>query len=172
MAPVSATAGRRVVSPEHDQPGLVRQPLLRSRECIGRDRTSAALMDAAMTQGCRPDRQPNVAGSAALMSSTVQIACPERAPFLTEQRLAGGQAPDRGAPPGRRGPDFCGGFEAEGKIKGRGTCARPKPCLHVGWRGTRLNTRCAVREAKCPMALVNLRVRYATSRCTALEVVA
>jgi hypothetical protein len=128
-------------------------------------------MDAAIIHGCRPDRQPNVVRSAVLMSSPVQIACPERATFLTEQRLAGGQAPDRGAPPGRRGPDFCGGFEAEGKIKGRGTCARLKPCLHVGWRGTRLNTGCAVREAKCPRDLVILRVRYATSRCTALEVV-
>jgi hypothetical protein len=125
-----------------------------------------------MTQGCRPDRQPNVVRSAVPMSSPVQMACPERTPFLTEQRLAGGRAPDRGAPPGRRGPESRGGFEAEGKIKGRGTCARRKPCLHVGWRGTRLDTRCAVRDAKRPRDLVILRVRYATSRCNAPEVVA
>jgi hypothetical protein len=125
-----------------------------------------------MTHSCRPDRQPNVTRSAVLMSSPVQIAFPERAPFLTEQQLAGGQAPDRGALPGRRGPECRGGFEAEGKIKGRGTRARRKPCLHVGWRGTRLNARCAVRDAKPPRDLVILRVRYATSRCNALEVVA
>jgi hypothetical protein len=129
-------------------------------------------MGVAMTQRCRPDRRPNVVRLTVLMSSPVQITCPERAPFLTEQRLAGGQSPDRGAPPGRRGPEFRGGFEAEGKIKGRGTCARLKPCLHVGWRGTRPNTRCAVRDAKRPRGLGILRVRYATSRCTKLEVVA
>ena len=129
-----------------------------------------------MTQGCRSDRQPNVARSAVLMPSPVQIACPERAPFLMEQQLAGGQAPDRGATPGRRGPEFREGFEAEGeaegKIKGRGTCARRKPCLHVGWRGTRLNTRCAVRDAKRPRGLAILRVRYAASRRSALTVAA
>ncbi len=117
-----------------------------------------------MTQGCRPDRQLNVAGSAALMSSTVQIACPERAPFLTEQRFAGGQAPDRGATPGRRGPEFRGGFEAEGKIKGRGTCARRKPCLHVGWRGTRLRSRRAVAAANYSPQLVILRALCAGLR--------
>jgi len=114
-----------------------------------------------MTQGCRPARQPNVVPSAVLMPSPVQTACPERAPFLTEQRLAGGQAPDRGAPPGRREPDFCGGFEAEGKIKGRGTCARLKPCLHVGWRGTRLESRRAATDAKRASPLVILRASCA-----------
>jgi hypothetical protein len=95
------------------------------------------------------------------MSSPVQIAYPERAPFLTEQRLAGGQASDRGAPPGRRGPEFHGGFEAEGKIKGRGTCARRKPSLHVGWRGTRLKIRRAATYAKRASPLVILRASCA-----------
>jgi len=72
------------------------------------------------------------------MSSPVQIACPERAPLLKEQRLAGGQAPDRGAPPDRRGPELRGGFEAEGKIKGRGTSVRENPVCTWGWRYTRL----------------------------------
>lgn len=126
-------------------------------------------MDAAMTQGCRPDRQPNVAGSAVLMSSPVQIACPERAPFLTEQRLAGGLAPDRGATPGRRGPERQGGFEAEGKIKGRGTCARRKPGLHAGWRGTRSSSRCAATGAKRASRLVIPRAACAVLRRDALD---
>ncbi len=66
-------------------------------------------MDAAMTHGCSLGRQPNVVRSAVLMSSPVQIACPERAPFLTEQRLAGGQALDRGAPPADEDPPFAEG---------------------------------------------------------------
>ncbi len=56
-----------------------------------------------------------------------------------------------------RGPELCGGFEAEGKIKGRDTCARRKPCLHVGWRGTRLRSRCAVVDANHAPQLVILR---------------
>ncbi len=114
-----------------------------------------------MTRGHRPDRQPKVTRAAVLMPSPVQTACPERAPFVTEQRLVGGEAPDRGVPPGRRGPEFRGGFEAEGKIKGRGTCARRKPGLHVGWRGTRLKSRRAVTDAKRALPLVILRASYA-----------
>jgi hypothetical protein len=114
-----------------------------------------------MTQGCRSDRQPNVARSAVLMPSPVQIACPERAPFRTEQQLAGGQAPDRGATPARRGPEFRRGFEAEGKIKGRGTGPRRKACLHVGWRGTRLKDGRAVADAKRAPPLVILRASCA-----------
>jgi hypothetical protein len=106
------------------------------------------------------------------MFAPVQTAYRERAPFLTEQRLAGGHARDSAVPPVRREAEHPRGFEVEGKIKGRGTCARRKPCLHVGWRGTRPNTRCAVRDAKRPRGLGILRVRYATSRCTTLEVVA
>ena len=110
-----------------------------------------------MTHGCRSDRLPEVAKSPVLGSSSVQTTCPERAPLFTEQRLAGGRAPDRGAQPGRRGPEVLGGFEAEGKIKGRGTCARRNPCLHVGWRGTRLKSRRAATDAKRASPLVILR---------------
>jgi hypothetical protein len=129
-------------------------------------------MDAAMTPDCRQYRQPNVVRSAVLMSSPVQIACPERAPFLTEQRLASGQAPDCGASPGRREPESGGGFEAEGKIKGRDTCARPRPCLHVGSRGTRSRNGCAVIDAKCASPLIILRAAFATVRRDALEILA
>jgi hypothetical protein len=44
--------------------------------------------------------------------------------------------------------------KTEGKIKGRGTSARRKPCLHVGWRGTRFMRCCAVCGAKAAPALV------------------
>ena len=124
-----------------------------------------------MTRGHRPDRQPKVTRAAVLMPSPVQTACPERAPFVTEQRLVGGEAPDRGVPPGRRGPEFRGGFEAEGKIKGRGTCARRKPCLHVGCRGTRLRGGCAVKDTKVPSYLGFSRAAHATLRDNALEFV-
>ena len=46
------------------------------------------------------------------------------------------------------------GTQTEGKIKGRGTSARRKPCLHVGWRGTRFMRCCAVCGAKAAPALV------------------
>lgn len=71
------------------------------------------------------------------MPSPVQTACPERAPFLTEQRLAGGRAPHRGAPPGRREPVHRSGLEAEGKIEGTGTGPVRKRVCTWGWRGTR-----------------------------------
>lgn len=74
------------------------------------------------------------------MSSHVQIACPERAPFLAEQRLAGGQAQERGATPARRGLERQGGFEAEGKIEGTGTGPVRRPVCTWGWRGTRRST--------------------------------
>jgi hypothetical protein len=95
-------------------------------------------MDAAVTDAHRRHRHPKVTRFAALMPSHVQTACPERAPLLTEQQLAGGQAPDRGATPGRRGPEFPRGFEVEGKIKGRGTSVRENPVCTWGWRYTRL----------------------------------
>ena len=41
-----------------------------------------------------------------------------------------------------------GEAEVEGKIEGRGTRRGVPPGLHVGWRGTRLSGRGAVREEK------------------------
>jgi hypothetical protein len=115
------------------------------------------------------DLRQHVAAPAAIRSSPVQTSCPERALASTGQALAGGQAPDRGAPPGRRAPEVLGGFEAEGKIKGRGTCARRKPCLHVGWRGTRLKCPCAAPGAKGSSLLAILRAACAVTRQDALE---
>lgn len=90
-----------------------------------------------MTLDRHPDRQPNATRPAVLMSSPVQITCPERAPFLTERALAGGRAPLSGAPPGRREPVHRRGLEAEGKIEGTGTRPVRKRVCTWGWRGTR-----------------------------------
>jgi hypothetical protein len=59
----------------------------------------------------------------------------------------------------------------EGKIKGRGTCARRKPGLHVGWRGTRLRGRCAVEGTNDPSCLGVPRASHATLRANTLELV-
>lgn len=48
--------------------------------------------------------------------------------------------------------------ETEGKIKGSGTSARRKSCLHVGWHGTRFLRCRAVCGAKAAPALVHRRV--------------
>jgi hypothetical protein len=69
----------------------------------------------------------------------------------------------------RRSQSQPGARRAQGKIKGRGTCARRKPGLHVGWRGTRLRGECAVRDAKVSSRLGFSRASYATLRANALE---
>jgi hypothetical protein len=99
-------------------------------------------MDTAVTLDRRPDREQKITRSADPMSSPVQPDCPERGPFLTERRLAGGQAPHPGAPPGRREPVHRSGFEAEGKIEGTGTWPARRRVCTWGWRGTR---RCTAR---------------------------
>jgi hypothetical protein len=62
-----------------------------------------------------------------------------------------------------------GAKRAQGKIKGRGTCARRKPCLHLGWRGTRLRGGCAVKDTKVSSCLGFSRASYAMLRDNALE---
>jgi hypothetical protein len=71
----------------------------------------------------------------------------------------------------RRSQSEAGARRAQGKIKGRGTCARRKPCLHVGWRGTRLRGGCAVKDTKVPSYLGFSRASHATPRANALEFV-
>jgi hypothetical protein len=69
----------------------------------------------------------------------------------------------------RRSQSQPGAKRAQGKIKGRGTCARRKPCLHVGWRGTRLRGGCAVKDTKVPSYLGFSRASHATLCANALE---
>jgi hypothetical protein len=54
------------------------------------------------------------------------------------------QLPCNKAPPVFKHPSPKPIKPMQGKIKGRGTTVRAKPCLHVGWRGTRGQQRCAV----------------------------
>jgi hypothetical protein len=61
--------------------------------------------------------------------------------------------------------------KAQGKIKGRGTCARRKPGLHVGWRGTRLRGGCAVSHTKVPSCLGFSRASHAILRDNTLELI-
>lgn len=75
----------------------------------------------------------------------------------------------RRAQAARWGQSQPGARRAQGKIKGRGTCARRKPCLHVGWRGTRLRGGCAVKDTKVPSCLGFLRAWHASLRGNALE---
>ena len=46
---------------------------------------------------------------------------------------------------------------------------RVKPCLHVGWRGTRFVWQCAVRGAKAVPALIEWRALSAGLGSAALE---
>ena len=80
----------------------------------------------------------------------VQSRCTSFAP----QPAAAVLHPCRRSRPGRRSRSRQRSEKTEGKIKGRGTSARRKPCLHVGWRGTRFMRCCAVCGAKAAPALV------------------
>jgi len=97
-------------------------------------------MDTAVTLDRHPDRQQKTTRAAVPISSPVQMDCPERAPLVTEQRLAGGRAQRSGAPPGRREPVHRSGLEAEGKIEGTGTWPVQRRVCTWGWRGTRRHT--------------------------------
>ncbi|TAM59223.1 MAG: hypothetical protein EPN49_11430 [Rhodanobacter sp.] len=103
----------------------------------------------------------HIVALAVIASFPVQTACPERALSSTGQALAGRQAPRCGAPPGRRRPEPRRGTKAEGKIKGRGTSSRRKPCLHGGWRGTRFWRRCAADDAAFAPAMKDSRASHA-----------
>jgi len=77
--------------------------------------------------------------------------------------------PCRQSQPTRRGRSRQRSEKTEGKIKGRGTLVRVKPCLHVGWRGTRFLRRCAADGAKAASALAHLRALFAGLSRIALE---
>jgi len=77
--------------------------------------------------------------------------------------------PCRQSQPDRLGRSRQRSEKTEGKIKGRGTSSRRKPCLHVGWRGTRFGRPCAVCGAKAAPALVYQRASLAGLRSATLE---
>ena len=83
------------------------------------------------------DWHQRVASLVVIPPTDVQTVCPERAALLAQRTLAGGPAPRSGAPPGRRGPEYRRGLEAEGKIEGTGTRPVRKRVCTWGWRGTR-----------------------------------
>jgi len=77
--------------------------------------------------------------------------------------------PCRQSQPDRLGRSRQRSEKTEGKIKGRGTSSRRKPCLHVGWRGTRFGRPCAVCGAKAAPALVYQRASLAGLGSATLE---
>ena len=77
--------------------------------------------------------------------------------------------PCRRSQPARRSRSRQRSEKTEGKIKGRGTMGRVKPCLHVGWRGTRFGQPCAVCGAKFTSTLIHLRALSAGLRRIALD---
>jgi hypothetical protein len=95
----------------------------------------------------------------------VQSRCTSFAP----QPAAAVLHPCRRSQPDRRGRSRQRSEKTEGKIKGRGTLVRVKPCLHVGWRGTRFGFPCAVRGAKAVPALIEWRALSAGLGSAALE---
>ena len=101
--------------------------------------------------------------------SNVQMACPVHAMPQAWLALVGRQAAQGAAPPRHRRPVPSGRGKVQGKIKGRGTSARRKPCLHVGWRGTRFGWPSAVCGVKATPALIEWRASPAGLGSAALE---
>ncbi len=83
----------------------------------------------------------------------VRMVGPECGVLVAPLWRAGGKASCRDAPPSCRRTKSRGRTRAQGKIKGRGTGARRKPCLHMGKGGTHLEWQRAVRSAKLALAL-------------------
>lgn len=98
-------------------------------------------------------------------SLPVPMVCPGCDPSATLQRFAGGQAPRRDAPPGRPRLEPEREAKAQGKIKGRGTWARRKPCLHGGRGSTYQEWQRAALGAKPALALRMARASFAGFRC-------
>ncbi len=101
--------------------------------------------------------------------SNVQMACPECTMPQVWLALVGRQAARNATLPGHRNPVPSGRGKVQGKIKGRGTLVPVRPCLHVGWRGTRFGQPCAVCGAKFTSTLIHLRALSAGLRRIALD---
>jgi hypothetical protein len=89
--------------------------------------------------------------------------------WFAPRPMAAALHPCRQSQPARRSRSRQRSEKTEGKIKGRGTLVRVKPCLHVGWRGTRFGCPCAVRGAKAVPALIEWRALSAGLGSAALE---
>lgn len=151
----------RAVPVERDQPGVVRQPLLRPGACIRRARRRASDLagDTPMMaadslrfivpsglsfrwpppyrRACRASASAPHFALRLAQPSHVQASCLERARPRAVAAFAGVLAASSAAPPGRRCPERQRGAKAEGKIKGRGTWPLGNLVCTWGWRGTR-----------------------------------
>lgn len=94
----------------------------------------------------------------------VRTVCFERGLSATTPLLVGEQALCRGALPGHRRSEPERRAKAQGKIKGRGTGARRKPCLHRGKGGTQEEWQSAVCGAKPALVLRLARASSAALR--------
>ena len=100
---------------------------------------------------------------------SVQAVCTTRAVSSTGHASIGDAASCGGASSDRRRPEPGQRSKAEGKIKGRGTLARQKPCLHVGEGSTHLEWQRAVRGAKPALALKLPCALFAGLRRTSMD---
>lgn len=82
------------------------------------------------------NRLRRVMSLVASVSLPVRTVCFERGLLAKTVLLVGEQAPCRGVLPGHRRSGSGRRARAQGKIKGRGTGARRKPCPHMGKGGT------------------------------------
>jgi type IV secretory pathway protease TraF len=126
----------RAVPAQCDESGIVRQPVLRSHCCLRRDRQRAAVMDV---------------GNAMIVQRSLPFFGRSHCASLAPQPAVAVLHPCRQSQPDRRSRSRQRSEKTEGKIKGRGTSSRRKPCLHVGWRGTRFvngNVPCAARSPR------------------------
>lgn len=90
-------------------------------------------------------RLPPVTLLVASASLPVRMICLERGLSAATPLLVGERALCRGVLPGHRRLEPERRAKAQGKIKGRGTGARRKPCLHRGKGGTQQERQRAVR---------------------------
>ena len=181
LAAVPAPAAGRTVPVEHNQSGLVRQPVFRAGGGLrrARRRASALAGDTPMRaadslrfivpsgvssrwpspcrRACRASANPAYQAPHAAQppapSSHVQASCLERGRPAAVGAFAGVLAASSAAPPDRRRPERQRRAKAEGKIKGRGTSAREKPVCTWGWRGTRLGAIACRESAQCRIGI-------------------
>lgn len=97
-------------------------------------------------------------------SLPVQMICFERGLSATTPLFVGEQALCRGVLPGHRRSEPERRARAQGKIKGHGTVARRKPCLHRGKGSTHREWQSAAHGAKPALALGMARASFTRLR--------